>query len=293
MRDAAPIAGDGLPDSRLFTFVDGPAEFALYFLEGQRLIRDLALLNAVQRDGFAYFRDAVLSVQPMIALTKRGEQFGFYLDSERPYFRLKIETAHHGDTRCGLVPDALGGFPAHVWGTARLLKLFPNNRPPYQSILRIDGLPLRSIVNSVLESSYQVHSAVIVSASSDQSAMLHQLPPLKGKEEWEYSREAVMDRRARIASDLDAIFGRALLEPREIVEAMGGIGFRYLADRPVRFRCTCSHERMVRNILGLVNVRQDELFDPGQAFLEVTCEYCKSQYRIVRDELLGGASPPN
>ena len=66
---------------RLYTFVDRRREFALYFLEGQRLIHDLALIHPVRGAGFAYFRDAVLSVQPMIALLKPGEQLGFYIDS--------------------------------------------------------------------------------------------------------------------------------------------------------------------------------------------------------------------
>ncbi len=77
MNDQAQI-----PESRLYTFIDAPREFVMYFLEGQLLIQELALLHSIQRSGFAYFRDVVLSVQPMIALLKQGEQFGFYIDSE-------------------------------------------------------------------------------------------------------------------------------------------------------------------------------------------------------------------
>ena len=64
----------GPPDSYLYTFVDEAREFALYFLEGQRLIQDLALLHPIRRAGFAYFRDVVLSVQPMIALLGSSSQ---------------------------------------------------------------------------------------------------------------------------------------------------------------------------------------------------------------------------
>ncbi len=87
-------------ESRLYTLIDDSREFALYFLEGQTLIQDMALLHPIRRSGFAYFRDVVLSVQPMVSFLKHGEQFGFYIDSEQPYFRLKIETAHSGSTRC-------------------------------------------------------------------------------------------------------------------------------------------------------------------------------------------------
>ena len=57
-----------LPESRLLTFIDSAREFALYFLEGQRLIHDLALLHGIHGLGFGYWRDAVLSIQPMIGL---------------------------------------------------------------------------------------------------------------------------------------------------------------------------------------------------------------------------------
>src|SRR5512138_578144 len=128
--------------SRLYTFVDADYEFALYFLEGQRLIEELAVVHALHGRGFAYFRDVVLSVQPMIAFLKRGEQFGFYLDGDEPRFRLKIETNWNGDTRSVLVPETFREFPDALWGLARLVKLFPNNTAPYQSILKVTGVPL-------------------------------------------------------------------------------------------------------------------------------------------------------
>ena len=41
------------PESRLYTFVDRSREFVLYFLEGQSLIQELALLHPIRRAGFA------------------------------------------------------------------------------------------------------------------------------------------------------------------------------------------------------------------------------------------------
>lgn len=279
-----------LPESRLYTFLDDAREFALYFLEGQRLIQDVAIRTGVSGGGFAYFRDAVLSVQPMIALIKRGEQFGFYIDAESPRFRLKVETAHHGDMRCAVVPSDFREFPEGVRGLARLIKLFPGGRPPYESVLELDGTPLREIVNLVLKHSYQVHCAVLVSPSSDQSAMLHQIPPISGRDEYVYSMGALWSRREALERQMETVFARALTSPDEIREAAGELGFRHLADRTVRFRCSCSRERMIMNIKSLANVEPDSLFDPGQEFLEVTCEYCKERYEIGRIEIVG---PPD
>ena len=60
-----------LPDSRLYTFIDEPREYALYFLEGQKLIQELAgnatalfYMSAEGQEG----RDAFLE--------KRSPEFG-------------------------------------------------------------------------------------------------------------------------------------------------------------------------------------------------------------------------
>jgi len=284
-----PTTGPAVPDSHLYTFIDESREFALYFLEGQRLIQDLALIHSIRKAGFAYFRDVVLSVQPMIALLKHGEQFGFYIDSEDPYFRLKIETAHHGATRCTLLPEDFQEFPEAMHGTVRLHKLFPSGRAPYESVLRVEALPLREIVNRVLEESYQVHCAMAVSRSSDPSVMLHQLPPLRS-ELYDYSREAVRDRRGEIHAEIDRIFSWSLHRRDEIEQAFAEIGFRPLAARTVRFQCSCSRDRMVDNVRAVYAVEGDGLFEPDEEELRVTCEYCKTSYAIRRNDL-GNPAP--
>jgi len=282
-----------LPDSRLYVFIDGSREFSLAFFEGQRLIRDLALLHPIQGRGFAYFRDVVLSVQPMITLLKTGEQFGFYIDSVEPRFRLKIETEHSGDTRSVLVPEHFSGFPEAMQGIVRLLKLFPGNRPPYESVLEAKDLPLREIVNRVLADSFQTPSVVKLSQRSDQSLILHRLPPLAGKDEYDYSPQAVRDRLDETEEELERIFDLALTRPEDVRDAFARIGFRLLASRAVRFRCNCTHQRMVHNVKLLGEEAVSGLFDPGQEELEITCEYCKSVYHLTREDLGGSSSRPH
>jgi len=282
-----------LPDSRLYTFIDRSKEFALAFFEGQRLIHDLALIHPIRGKGFAYFRDVVLSVQPMISLLKAGEQFGFYIDSTEPRFRLKIETEQAGDTRCALVPESFSEFPGALQGIVRLLKLFPGNRPPYESVLEAKGLALREIVNRILTESFQTPSAVRLSGRSDQSLMLHRLPPLSDHDTYDYSPKAVRERRDELREGLDAIMDRGLTAPEELREAFAGIGFRLLASRPVRFRCNCSHQRMLNNVMLLGEDAVRGLFEPDQESLEITCDYCKTAYRLTREELGGAQDGPH
>lgn len=273
-----------LPESRLYTFIDESREFAAYFFEGQRLIQDLALVHALRRGGFAYFRDVVLSVQPMIALIKHGEQIGFYIDSETPYFKLKIETAHHGRMRCMLLPEGLEEFPEAMHGLVRVLKISPGNRPPYESVLQVEGLALREIVNRVLHESYQVNCAIMVSRISDQSVMVHQLPPLR--DEYELTPQAVRERREEMREAAEQMFRYALSGPEEIESAFSRMGFRLLASRAVQFRCSCSKERMIENLVPVYAQEGEDLFDPGNDSLEIVCEYCKSRYDVSRDEII-------
>lgn len=271
-----------LPDSRLYTFIDAAREYALYFLEGQSLIKDLALVHPIQGKGFAYFRETVLSIQPMIALIKGGEQLGFYIDSKDPEFRLKIETAHNGSTRCMLLPENFKEFPAAMNGVVRVLKLYPNNHPPYESVIQIDGLALREVVNRVLTDSYQVDCAIAVSESSDQSLMLHQLPMLEERDD---DPAAVRRRRDGIREQIEGLFAAAPTSSEEITAAFDAMGFRLLAQRPVRFQCQCSRERMLGH-LGPLWLREGEaLFDPEAEELEIRCEYCKSVYTYTRNDL--------
>ena len=105
-----------LLESRIYTFVDSTKRFAFYFLEGQQLIRELALIHPLQGGGFAYFRDVVLSFMPMLALLKHGEQLGLYLDAEDPYLRVKLEITAGGHVRCLLMPEDLKEFPERITG---------------------------------------------------------------------------------------------------------------------------------------------------------------------------------
>jgi len=280
-------------ESRLYTFVDEGVENAIFFLEGQRLVFDLARIHPIVGSGFAYFRDAVLSLQPMLAFLKRGEQIGLYIDSEDPLFRLKIESSFHGHTRCSLMPEEFHEFPEAVRGVARVVKLYADQRPSYSSIVKLEGSTLGEIVNRVLQASYQVPSIVLVSQQADQSAMLHRLPSTDSSEENPVAVTNAL--RERLAAPLEKIFARGLEDAAEIEAAFREIGYRLIATRPVQFRCSCSHERMVRNLrlVAETNGGIDHLFDPEEEELETTCDYCKRTYRIQREDVKRAADPLN
>ena len=71
--------------SRLYSFLDHKNGVNLHFLEGQKLIHDLVLLHPMQGNGFAYFRDTLLGIMPIVFFLKPGENLGIYIDSCLPY----------------------------------------------------------------------------------------------------------------------------------------------------------------------------------------------------------------
>jgi molecular chaperone Hsp33 len=167
-----------LEASRLYSFLDHKSGFNIHFLEGQKIIHDLVLLHSMKQSGFAYFRDTFLGLLPIIFFLKPGESLGIYIDSEDPYFRLKIETNSAGHTRTLLLPEEFNLFPMKITGNIRITKIFSNNKSPYTSMLELKAVDTREVINQVLCESYQTNSEVIVGDISDQSVMVTKLPPL-------------------------------------------------------------------------------------------------------------------
>lgn len=273
-----------LSESRLYSFLDHKNGFNIHFLEGQKLIHDLILLHPMQGSGFAYFRDTFLGLLPIIFFLKPGESLGIYIDSEDPYFRLKIETNSAGHTRTLLLPEEFNLFPMKITGNVRVTKTSSSNHQPYTSMIQLKNVETKSVINQILSESYQTNSEVIVGDISDQSIMITKLPPINVNSSHDNSpsRAEFIKRHQNFFHD---IFEMALLDIETIVKVFEDKGFSYLGSRQINFYCPCSKERMVFNLKGLYLENMDELFD-GNETLEIKCDYCRKAYHISRDELI-------
>lgn len=269
-----------LNKSQLYTFIDHDKKFALYFLEGQKLIHDLVLTHHLNHGGFSYFRSTVLSVQLMLGLLKHGEYFCFYIDSETPYFRLKIEMNTQGLMRGMMYSDELKDTPDTISGKIRIVKFQPNAEMPYQSTIDLNQVSIDEIMNQVLSRSYQIKSQIFVSGRSDQSIMLHQLP-LTVREE-PSDLEVAFE---RYIEPLKEIMSKGLTEKASICQEFESVGFNFLASQTVEFKCGCSKQQMIDNIIKFLKSSNEDLFSPDRPFIEVTCEYCKHSYRITKNEV--------
>lgn len=271
--------------SRLYSFLDHKNGFNIQFLEGQKLIHDLALLHPLQGSGFAYFRDTILGLLPVIFFLKPGESLGLYIDSEEPYFRLKVETNSAGHTRTLLLPVEFNSFPMKISGKARVTKMFPGEKSPYTSVIELKNVENKEVINSILHESYQTNSEVIVGDVSDQSIMVTKLPQLNANLAIDDStpRKDYIRKNKNFFHD---VFETATDDIEKIVKIFEDRGLSYLGSRQIDFYCPCSKDRMVVNLRSLYSNEIDELFQ-DQASLEVSCDYCNKKYDILKSDVRG------
>ncbi len=273
-----------LATSRLYSFLDHEKGFNINFFEGQKIIHDLALLHPMQGAGFAYFRDTFLGLLPIITFLKPGESLGLYIDSDEPYFRLKIETNSAGHTRTLLLPEEFNLFPMKITGKARVTKIFPGQKSPYTSMIELRDVETKEVINQIFRESYQTASEVIVAELSDQSVMVTKLPSLNVNSNIDdsLSRKEYIKKHSVFFHD---VFEMASDDIEKIVKTFEDRGFAYLGSRQVSFFCPCSKERMILNLQGLYSSEQD-LFDE-KGMVEIKCDYCRKMYHISKSEVMG------
>lgn len=271
-----------LTESRLLSFLHPKENYLLHFFEGQKLIHDLALIHSMSVSGFSYFRDAVLTLVPMISLLKNKEALGLYIDSEQPLLRLKVEANYLGLVRTLLLPEDLASIPEKLTGKARLNKILPEGSS-YNSIIELSDIHFHEIINKILQESYQLHGQAFLGNLSDQSILLTQLPVQdvnKVEQEERHFHRYVQNERPHLQKILD----QAMTAEEDIKQALAPHGFNFLSEKTVKFFCGCSRNRMIDHLWAMKNTSHDELFGDKNT-LEVKCDYCMKTYEISREDL--------
>ena len=274
-----------LPESRLYSFIDQKEGFTLHFLEGQKLINDLAIIHHVIGGGFQYFRDAILSFQPMISFLKPGEGLGVYIDSDEPYFRLKIEMSEQGQMRTLLLPEDFKLFPQKISGKCRIVKLLPGETHPYTSIIKLDDIDFHQVVNQILVESYQFNSEVFLSEDSDQSIMLMKLPEINVNRVQTNYVMTINQYWKKIETHAQKLYEMGTTEQVDIQAHFENEGMLYLGSKEIKFKCSCSRERMFEGVRSLIWASGIEsVFEPEEKSIETKCDYCKTSYLLMREE---------
>lgn len=270
-----------LKTSRLYSFLDDRDNYVLTFLEGQKVILDLALAHGYHGHDLAFFRDAVLSTMHIIQFFKNNESLGFYVDSENPSFHFKLETNSNGYLRALKIPEGDAPLPKELDGVVRLVKMTPHQREPYQSIIRVEKASVEGMVNQILEQSYQIQAQVMLSDESDQSVMISRLPARKEDETLISPKEFLLKHR----KDIIEVFANRFNDDADIIKAFEGKGFRYLAATDITLHCPCSRENIIVSLGNLIESELQEMHTRGEKALEVKCQYCRKSYLITEDDL--------
>ncbi|MCO4753562.1 MAG: Hsp33 family molecular chaperone HslO [Bacteriovoracaceae bacterium] len=273
-----------MQESRLFSFIDKQSAFTLHLLEGAKLMTDICTVHNIGPVALDFYREVVLSSMHMTNFMKATENMGFYIDSEEPYFRFKVEMNSQGNMRTLLLPEEFENFPEKITGKTRLTKAFPN-ATPYSSIIQLNEQSSHGIVNQVLEKSYQTNTEIMI-GYKDFSLMYSKLPPSNLSKKFD---EVVDIPLADFIKDNEGIkeeLEKIDLESGEenIIKLFTEKGFTYLGSKEIKFNCPCSKERMVANMLTLGNSDMEDVFTESNS-IEVRCDYCNTVYDIHKDDL--------
>ena len=150
----------------------------------------------------------------------------------------------------------------------------------YQGLVGLEADHLSAAFESYFRQSEQLPTRLLLAADGQRTAglMLQKLPGDAGDlDGWE--RASVL---------FDTLSAAELLEtPAEVVlhRLFHEDGVRLLGDRPLRFACSCSRERVSAMLESLGEDESREAAAGHGGLVEVRCEFCGETYRFTGDDL--------
>lgn len=247
------------------------------FLQGTSPVVSLALGRAIS--GAALLGSTL----------KQGQRLAVKFEGNGPMRKLIAEADWDGALRATVaVPDVVAESVPDALGRAGFLTVTKDLglKEPYSGMVQLYTSEIAQDLAYYLTDSEQIPSAVGlgVSLSPDGQVavaggfLIQSLPPSD-----EAAVEQVMTRIEQLAP-LTTLLA-AGTSPAELLELLlEGLEYNPLEPSELSFRCGCSRDKVERALLSLGQAELLRLVDEqGQA--QVTCEFCKQQYRFERHEL--------
>lgn len=168
------------------------------------------------------------------------------------------------------------------------------SRQPYQGIVPFDGETLSAVLEHYMARSEQVPTRLWVAADGRRAVglLLQRLPDQGGNTE--SARAAIdTDGWARAQQLADTITSEELLglPPEKVLRRLfWQERLQSVEQRPCRFACSCSRER-VASMLRMLGKDEVDSLVTEQERIEVRCEYCNTLYGFDRVDCAGVFMP--
>ncbi len=270
--------------SRQFSFINNKVGYTMSLLTGNSLIKDIVDIHNIGPNAFDFYKKTILGSAQFINFLKPGETLGFYIDSEEPYFRFKIEMSHLGAIRTLLLPEEFKDFPNLFTGKCRINKVYAN-KSPYTSVIDYQKFKIEDLPNEVMAKSYQTNSHILISDNTENSLMITKLPPTNINKKIDDFESLAMP---EFLKAYDELIQQALKEKSSDVALNEKIfkkfDFSYLGSKEIRFHCPCSQDRMIKNFHSLPKADLEDIFKE-QNSIETRCDYCNTIYIIKKEEI--------
>lgn len=231
----------------------------------------------------------------MGALLKRQQRIALKFEGNGPLKKIIVEADNEGTVR-GFVAVPEADVPSKD-GKLDVSGLLGNEgtltvakdlglKEPYRGIVRLHTGEIAEDIAYYFLESEQIPSAVglgvFVELDGKVSAaggfLIQTIPPVE---------EGLVDRIIKNIQEIPFVTQmiREGKTPEEMLARIfSDIPYHVLGNQELSFRCTCSKERVERALIALGG---DELqkFIAEEEETDVTCEYCRTNYRFVRKEL--------
>jgi len=200
-----------------------------------------------------------------------------------------VADSHPSGRTRGLVQVESGSELALDGGAViQMMRTLPSGRIAQGIVELPSGGGISQALMEYMQTSEQVVSMIAVSTLVDKSRVVAaggymvQLLPEVGR-----GPLMVMTERLRDFETIDAKVGEAGFSPESLLEQLlDGMPFTRLEESAVGFECWCDELRVVSAIATLPKSDVEHLLAGGEV-LEISCEYCKREYRILPARLRG------
>lgn len=254
-----------------------------------RLANDISFLQGASPAVSLALGRAVSGVALLGSTLKQGQRLAIKLEGNGPMRRLIAEADWDGALRASVAaPEAMAESIPELLGRAGFLTVTKDLglKEPYSGTVLLATSEIGDDLAYYLTDSEQIPSAVGVAACLHENGqlavsggfMIQSLPP---------SDEAAVERIMATIAGLPSL--TTMLKqgtaPQELLELLlAGVDHHPLESTNLFFRCGCSRQKVERALLTLGTDELERMIAEQEQAV-VSCEFCKQQYQVTRNEL--------